>query len=317
MSMFRPGNYFAAGLFLCVACSPCSLAQAPLIAQGGVVNAASWSSPVAPGGIVAIFGTNLATATQSANAPWPLTLGGTSVAINGVPAALAFVSPTQINAQVPSSLPAVNSGIAAAGVVVTTAAGSSASAPTGLVAGEPGLFSADGSGCGQAAALNIRPNGAVSINSASNSAAPEDYVSLFGTGFGLAAQQPPDGVAASGASSLQSSPTLFIDSKAVPSLSYAGLAPSLAGVDQINFQVPASTRNGCSVPVSATQAFGSPSVTISIQSGRGQCSDPPIQSWGQLSLVKSGLSGPGNPFESFSASFPSGPGVQPPAPETI
>ena len=107
----------------------------------------------------------------------------------------------------------------------------------------------------------------------------------------------------------------------VSPLLYAGLAPSLAGVDQVNFQIPPTTRNGCSVPVSAVETFGSPSVTISVQSGRGQCSDPPVQSWGQLSLDKAVFSGPGStlvpPFETFSASFPSGPAVQPPAPEPI
>lgn len=164
------------------------------------------------------------------------------------------------------------------------------------------------------------PDGTVGLNSPGSSAAPGDYVSLFGTGFGLAAQQPPDGVAVAGAAPLQLVPRLFIDSNPLTSLSYAGLAPTLAGVDQINFQVPASTRNGCSVPVSALQIFGSPSVTISVQSGRGQCVDPPIQSWGQLSLMKSVSYGPGNSgstFESFGASFPAGPAAHPPAPEAI
>ncbi|HXJ37678.1 MAG TPA: hypothetical protein VNH18_00295, partial [Bryobacteraceae bacterium] len=183
------------------------------------------------------------------------------------------------------------------------------------------IFSADASGCGLAAALNIRPDGTVSRNSPSNSAAPGDYVALFGTGFGLAAQQPPDGVAATGASALRSVPRLFLDSNPVSALQYAGLAPLLAGVDQINFQVPASTRNGCAVPVSASQTLGSPSVTISVQSGGGQCTDPPIRSWGRLTLYKSTFSGPGaNPIstnESFTASFPSGPLVQPPAPDQI
>ena len=148
---------------------------------------------MAPGAIVAIFGTNLAEGQQSANAPLPFTLGGTSVTINGVPAPLTFVSPAQINAQVPSSLPVPgpNSFIAAVSVVVTNSAGSSAPALVGLVAGNPGIFSADASGCGLAAALNIRPDGTVSRNSPSNSAAVGDYVALFGTGFGLAAQLVP------------------------------------------------------------------------------------------------------------------------------
>ena len=70
---------------------------------------------------------------------------------------------------------------------------------------------------------------------------------------------------ATSASPLAVTPQVFVDNNAVASLAYDGLAPSLAGVDQLNFQVPATTRNGCAVPVAASQTLGSPSVTISIQ----------------------------------------------------
>ena len=298
----------------------------PLINRAGVVSAASWSSPIAPGEIVSIFGTNLAATTQPATAPWPLTLGGAAVTVNGIAAPLAFVSPSQINAYVPSSLPNPGPNIDAVSVVVTTSAGSSGPALVAFAGGAPGLFTADGSGCGQAAALNIRPGGATTLNSPANGARPGDYIALYGTGFGLTAlspQQPPDGAAASGLSSFANGARLYLDNNGVTPL-YAGLAPSLAGVDQINFQVPPGTRNGCSVPLSAAQAvgFGSPTVTTSVQSGGGQCSDPPAGSWGQITLSKTilastGPSVPAQQSEYFSASFPSGPGVQPPAPEQI
>jgi uncharacterized protein (TIGR03437 family) len=298
-----------------------AFSQIPEVTSGGVVSAASWSSPVVAGELVAIFGKNLSQVEQSASAPLPLTLGSTSVTINGQPAPLAFVSPTQINAQVPSALALAKSTIATATIVVTTPAGPSAPASLSLTSGYPGFFSADGSGCGQAAALNITPDGTVSVNSPTNSAAPGDYIALFGTGFGPASSQPPDGVAPAGASPLASAPSFFIDSNPVP-LTYAGLAPDLVGTDQINFRLPASARTGCAVPVSASQTLGSPSVTISVQNGRGQCSDPPIQSYGQISLIKSTLSGPGESppqtIETFTAQFPSAPALKAPsAPEVI
>src|SRR5580704_17650515 len=83
-----------------------AFAQVPVVSPGGVVSAASYGSPVAPGEMVAIFGSDLATGKQSASGSLPFTLGGTSVTLNGVPAPLAFVSPAQINAVVPSSLAA-------------------------------------------------------------------------------------------------------------------------------------------------------------------------------------------------------------------
>ncbi len=290
--------------------------QAPAITAGGVVNAASWSNPIAPGGIAAIFGSNLTAGPQSANPPLPNTLGGTSVTINGVSAPVMFVSPTQVNVQVPSSLTTRDNDVTAARVIVTTAAGSSAQALTPLTTAVPGFFTSDFSGCGQAAALNITPDGTVSVNSTSNSAAPGDFVALFGTGFGLAVQQPPDG-AVSGGSPLTAVPKLYVDGNPINSLPYSGLAPTTVGVDQVNFQIPASTRNACAIPISASQTLGGPTVTIAVHQGRGQCSDLPVSSWGQISLSESVFSSQTAANDVFNAIFPSGPNAQPSAAESI
>jgi hypothetical protein len=68
-----------------------------------VVNADGFQpGPVAPGSLLALFGTNLAPrAVPASGLPWPKVLEDTSVFINGVAVPLAYVSPTQINAQVP------------------------------------------------------------------------------------------------------------------------------------------------------------------------------------------------------------------------
>ncbi len=81
-------------------------AQTPQIDPGGVVNAASLSSgTVSPGSVISIFGHNLAIAIESTKLiPLPTDINGTRVAINGVLAPLFFVSPTQINAQIPWEL---------------------------------------------------------------------------------------------------------------------------------------------------------------------------------------------------------------------
>jgi hypothetical protein len=116
-------------------------------------------------------------------------------------------------------------------------------------------------------------------------------------------------------------PGLTVDQTLKANIAYAGLAPTLAGVDQINFQVPAATRNGCAVPVLASAGLGGPAVTIAVESGGGKCTDPPIQSYGQISLNKSTNSGPLGTTtasqENFSAIFPSGPLFQPPAAQAV
>ena len=287
----------------------------------GIVNAASYGLPISPGSLASIFGNNLAAAVASARQiPLPTDLAGTSVTVNGTPAPLLYVSPTQINFQVPSSLESSPFNYTQASVVITTAAGSSAPVEVPVYYTSPSLFSDDSSGCGQAAALNVGPDGTVSLNSPMNSAAPGDFISLFGTGFGLALTQPgrpPDGTPAGAPDTLMQEPGVILAGGLLPSLIYAGLAPTLVGVDQINLQIPAGIQEACAVPI-AVEAGGlvGPALSVSIHSGRGQCVDPPAQSYGTVTLTKTVTSTTAGSTDSeiLTASFPSGPGVTPPQP---
>ncbi|HHN73210.1 MAG TPA: hypothetical protein ENK13_03885, partial [Thermopetrobacter sp.] len=77
--------------------------QPPTINPDGVVNGAGFhQGPVAPGSLVSVFGQGFGTATVSADeAPFPTTLAGVTVSANGIDVPLVFVSPTQINFQLP------------------------------------------------------------------------------------------------------------------------------------------------------------------------------------------------------------------------
>jgi uncharacterized protein (TIGR03437 family) len=102
--------YTASGQHMSVATQLTSTAM-PEIAAGGVVNAGSFAAGqrLAPGTVLSLFGTNLSTATASASAvPLPTTLGNTQVLVNGKPAPLFYVSPTQINFQLPWELNTAN-----------------------------------------------------------------------------------------------------------------------------------------------------------------------------------------------------------------
>ena len=298
-------------VFLLSATSLPICAQQPIIASGGVVSAASYGQPVSPGSIVSIFGTNLADAVHSAAwTPLPTNLGGTSVTIGGVSAPLFYVSPGQINAQAPTSLSVTYSAFTTANVVVTTGAGASAPAAVSLYVEGPGVFTADGSGCGQAAALNVAADGSFSPNSPLNSAAPGDFVVLFGTGFGLPYFPPADGTPALGTQTLGYGSGFSINGAGLFSVPYLGLAPGLVGTDQVNVQIPIGTRNGCAVPVDIEGALRpSQTVSITVNSERGRCVDPATQSYGMISLTKTvstGTSADGE-IDTLSAEFPSGP----------
>ncbi len=79
-----------------------TLAPPPLLSYGAVVNAASFTPTLAPGGLVSIFGWHLASEeSRPSNLPLPTGLSGASVTLNGRPVPLVYVSGTQINAQLP------------------------------------------------------------------------------------------------------------------------------------------------------------------------------------------------------------------------
>src|SRR5690242_7903956 len=93
----------AIGAFL--AATGLSLAQPPLVNPGGIVNAANFTAPVAPGSLVSIFGSNLGPQPAPADSiPLPTSLAGVSVSSNGLLAPLLYVAPGQINAQLPFEL---------------------------------------------------------------------------------------------------------------------------------------------------------------------------------------------------------------------
>jgi hypothetical protein len=124
-----------------------------VIAAPVTVSAANGTSPVAPGSIVSIYGSNLAINPMSAQSlPLPINLGGISVAITdsrGAQAALPlfYAGPTQINAEIPRTVSA-----GAATITITSSASSSQTGSVKLATITPSLFSVNETGAGVAAA---------------------------------------------------------------------------------------------------------------------------------------------------------------------
>src|ERR1035438_5797278 len=123
----------------------------PKVAAGGVLNAASFAlkTPVAPGTLVSIFGSNFLNSTDvlvATTFPWPTQLGGTAVTIGGEPVPVYVVTAGQINAILPYSL-TVNTSLP---LVVTRGNAVSAPEPVSLISSQPGVFTQtqDGQGVG-------------------------------------------------------------------------------------------------------------------------------------------------------------------------
>jgi uncharacterized protein (TIGR03437 family) len=146
-------------------------AQTPTINPNGFVNAATGrnasSIPVtARGTIVSIYGNNLAGVTLTANGfPLPRDLGGVQVMLGSIPAPLLFVSPNQINAQVPFELLDVSS----VDLVVQNGNENSAALQVTLLAQDPGIFVAIKSG------LPVSP---------ANPVFAGDSITILGAGLG-------------------------------------------------------------------------------------------------------------------------------------
>ncbi len=164
--------------------------QAPSITKDGVVPVYSSVPTIQQGEWISIYGSNLSGTATVWNGDFPLSLGGTNVEINGTPAYIWFVSPTQINVQVPN-LTATGS----VPVTVTTAGGAATSTVT--IAAIAPMFSlldsshvagiilrSDGSGAYGSGTYDIVGPTGSSLGYRTAAAKAGDTVSLFGVGFG-------------------------------------------------------------------------------------------------------------------------------------
>lgn len=205
-----------------------------------VANAASGdTSALAPGSIASMYGSGLAPSIGIANAfPVPLTLGGTSVTVNGTSAPLFYAGPNQINFQVPFE-------VSGNTTVTVSAAGLPAAKSVTLRNTAPGIFLFQQ---GRAAAVN--QDG--SVNGANYGAAPSSIIAVYATGLGAVNPPVATGAPASTVtlSTVTAGVTATIGGQAV-SVLFAGLAPGYAGLYQVNLVVPQLDPGDYALQISA------------------------------------------------------------------
>jgi uncharacterized protein (TIGR03437 family) len=217
-----------------------------------VVNGASFASGVAPTSWITILGTNLASSTATAtsanlvNGYLPTTLAGVSVTIDGNPAFMYYVSPSQINVESPA-----DSTTGTVTVAVTNSSGS-ASASVTLSSVLPGLFTLGS----YAAAVRVSDSAIINGTGASASgyttsayAKPGDVLELYATGMGATATSIAPGLVFSGSYVTTATPTVTIGG-ATATVLYCGMVEE--GLYQMNVVVPATLASG-TYPVVVTQ----------------------------------------------------------------
>jgi uncharacterized protein (TIGR03437 family) len=271
---------FARTCILSVFCVGAAFCQTPVIVAGGVLNAASFDKTaganLAPGQLVSIFGSDLASGLQS-NDTVPLSTSlsdSVSVTFNGIQAGLDFVSPGQINAQLPWNVLPGGAGTGTATVVVTRNGTASAQAVINIGATAPGIFSVS-FGTGYAIAINsadgqlAAPAGGIP-GLLTHPAKAGDVLIVYTTGLG-----PVDipitngGIPPTGPpfANTVARPTVLIGG--VPAqVAFSGLTPQFPGVNQLNVVVPAGVTAGASIPLQIQVSGGALSradVVIAVQ----------------------------------------------------
>jgi uncharacterized protein (TIGR03437 family) len=244
-------------------------ATAPLLAQtptlSAVVNAASYSTTIAPGSWVALTGTNLSTTTRSWSSSdivggvLPKVLDGVSVTINGKSAAIYYVSPTQVNVLAPS-----DTTTGSVSVVLTNSAGSATTKAT-LASTSPAFFASSKGGKSYVVAENT----SYSVVSRSVPVASGDTVVLFATGLGATNPAVDPASDYSGAAPLAdlSSLSLTVGGKSA-TVSWAGLIGN--GLYQINAVLPAAVSDGDATVTAAVSGKATNSVYLPVSATRKQ-----------------------------------------------
>jgi len=205
---------------------------------------------LAPGGISSLFGSGLAASTeQAAVIPLPTTLA-TNTSLNVVTstatlsAPLFYVSPTQINFQLPFEIGNVGS----VSLVLTTGGVSSSPLSVGVAPTSPGIFA---STTGAAAALHGLTNTSIT---AASPASPGEIIVVYCAGLGAVTPTVLSGTAAPPAgpvSNTNNTVTATIGGTSAV-VQFAGLAPGYVGLYQVNMVVPATVAASATVPIVVT-----------------------------------------------------------------
>ena len=261
----------------------------PRIYENGIVNAASYLPPTVPGGAIAqgsifsIFGENLGpSALEAQGYPLPATLGGVQALILTADGAslqspLLYVSPTQINAILPSAVP-----VGRHLLRVQRDGVQSNDQSIKVVSASFGLFFSDEQRVPVAVAQAAIPLGSWRV-SLETPARPGARITLWGSGLG-GAGAPDDRPPPATASSAQIE--VLLAGRPIPH-SYAGRSECCAGLDQINVEIPSDSPLGCVVPL-VVRVNGNVSnhAALPISAGGSPCDARMTHRIGRLNLVR-------------------------------
>jgi uncharacterized protein (TIGR03437 family) len=230
----------------------------PAISTNGVGNAASYATRISPGALASVFGTGFGSSTYQADDgfAWPTSANLVSVKVNGAPAPLYYVSPGQINFQVPWATPTTGT----VEIAVAVNGGSSNTAIVAVGTAAPGLFVLPGG----AAIVQNTPS--YTLNDVSNPAPAGSTIIAYLTGSGPVSPAAKDGTPLRSDTLTWATSTYSAQiGSTTATVSFAGLTPGFIGLAQMNIIVPPALAPGV-YPLSITiDGQTSNSGTIAVQ----------------------------------------------------
>jgi uncharacterized protein (TIGR03437 family) len=220
---------------------------------GSVVNAADGTKPVAPGGLISIYGTNMSpTNMATSQMPLPTALGQSCLVVNGALAPLLFVSGNQVNAQLPARI----SG--AATMTIHTPGGVSDNFNFSVSSSAPSVFQSN------SVATVVRASNSQLVTP-TNPIHADDMVVIYLTGLGNTSPSVDDGMPAPMVplATANNTPNVALGGRPL-SVHWAGLVPGYVGLYQINASVPFGVPTGLDIPLTIEQGGNSTTLPVRV-----------------------------------------------------
>jgi len=234
----------------------------PTLQVNSVLNAANYQSTIAAGGFVSIIGTGFGTSTRSWNSSdfsgsnLPISLGGVSVTINGKPAYVEYISPTQINAIAPD-----DDTIGQVQVQVTTSQGPSYGGTVLKERLSPAFFTYQSGMKNYVAALHTDGTLVGPTGPSSRPAIAGEVIAIYGTGFGATSPTTLTSQLVSQPAPL-AAPAIVSIGGVNAVVQWAGIVST--GLYQLNVQVPNVGAGDLPIQVSVSGFQGSANTLVTV-----------------------------------------------------
>lgn len=226
-----------------------------------IVNAADLTSAVAPGGLISVFGTQLSPVNlATSEIPLPTALADSCLSVNGQPVPILFVSPSQVNAQMPFEA------IGNVTLILRTPGGTSDNYNLQVLPGAPSVFRSGAAGPETNLPTIVRADdGLLVTDSHPVHRRDNQYLVIYLTGLGQTNPAVGNGLPAplNPLAVALNVPTVKLGGVQLP-VAFYGLTPGEVGVYQINVKVTSNVPAGLSIPLEISQGSSITSLPLRV-----------------------------------------------------